>query len=49
MAIVHLSAGALPTRVEQSRHEPVDRYWLYLEQALQQGQALAQLLRFADW
>lgn len=49
MAIVHLSAGALPTRVEASRHEQVDRYWLYLEQALQQGQDLVQLSRFADW
>jgi len=49
MAIVHLSAGALPTRVEPSRHERVDRYWLYLEQALQQGQQLVQLSRFADW
>ena len=36
MAIVHLSAGSLPKRVEPSRHERVDRYWLYLEQALQQ-------------
>ena len=49
MAIVHLSAGALPRRVEPGRHERVDRYWLYLEQALLQGQELAQLLRFADW
>ena len=49
MAIVHLSAGALPTRVEPSRHERVDGYWLYLEQALQQGQPLAQLSRFTDW
>ena len=49
VAIVHLSAGALPTRVEPSRHERVDGYWLYLEQALQQGQPLAQLSRFTDW
>ena len=49
MAIVHLSAGALPARVEPSRHERVDRYWLYLEQALQQAQPLVQLSRFADW
>ena len=49
MAIVHLSAGALPALLEPTRHERVDRYWIYLEQALQQGQALAQLLRFADW
>ena len=37
LAIVHLSAGALPTQVEPSRHERVDRYWLYLEQARLQG------------
>ena len=49
MAIVHLSAGALPTQVEPSRHERVDRYWLYLEQARRQGQPLAQLSRFGDW
>ena len=49
MAIVHLSAGALPTQVEPSRHERVDRYWLYLEQALLQGQPMAQLSRFGDW
>ena len=49
MAIVHLSAGALPMQVEASRHERVDRYWLYLDQALQQGQPLAQLSCFADW
>ena len=49
MAIVHLSAGALPTRVEASRHERVDLYWLALQQASLQGQSLAQLPRFADW
>ena len=49
MAIVHLSAGALPTQVDPSRHERVDRYWLYLEQALSQGKPLAQLSRFGDW
>ena len=49
MAIVHLSAGALPMRVEESRHERVDRYWLHLEQALCQEQPLTQLARFADW
>ena len=36
MAIVHFSAGALPPQVEPSRHEWVDRYRLYLEEALQQ-------------
>ena len=49
MAIVHLSAGALPTQIEPSRHERVDRYWLYLQQVVQQGQSLAQLSRFGDW
>ena len=49
MAIVHLSAGALPTQVDPSRHERVDRYWLYLEQARLQGQPLVQLSRFGDW
>jgi len=34
MAIVHLSAGALPTQVEVSRHERVDRYWLLLAKAI---------------
>ena len=49
MAIVHLSAGALPKQVDPSRHERVDCYWLYLEQALLQGQPLTQLSRFGDW
>ena len=49
MAIVHLSAGALPHRVDPSRHELVDRYWLHLEQALRQKQPLTQLACFADW
>ena len=49
MAIVHFSAGALPTQVESCRHERVDRYWLYVEQALQQGQSLRALMRFNDW
>ena len=49
MVIVHLSAGALPAQVEPSRHEVMDLYWLYLEQALHKGQPLAQLSRFADW
>ena len=49
MAIVHLSAGALPAQVEPSRHEGMDRYWLYLEQALDKGQPLTQLSCFADW
>ena len=49
MAIVHLSAGALPHRVDSSRHEQVDRYWLHLEQALRQEKSLTQLSCFADW
>ena len=36
MAIVHLSAGALPTKVEVSLLERVDRYWLLLSQAIDQ-------------
>jgi len=46
MAIVHLSAGALPTRVEPSRHERVDRYWLYLKNSLKQENALNELMTF---
>jgi len=49
MAIVHLSAGALPNRLPEERHEPVDRYWMYLHQALAKGDALDQLVCFADW
>ena len=49
MTIVHFSAGALPTRVEPSRHERVDRYWLFLHQALLPRRPLVQLPRFADW
>ena len=48
-AIIHLSNGALPNRVPASRHEQVDRYWLYLQNAIVQGQSLDQLSRFADW
>ena len=46
MAIVHLSAGALPDRVEPSRHERVDRYWLYLKNSLKQENALNELMKF---
>ena len=49
MAIVHLSAGALPNRLPMERHEPVDLYWMYLHQALAKGDALDQLVCFADW
>ena len=49
MAIVHLSAGALPTRVPPVSHEPVDHYWLYLDNALSQGLPPVQLSRFFDW
>ena len=49
MAIVHLSAGALPNLVDPRRHERVDHYWLYLDQALSQGQTPSQLSRFGDW
>ena len=46
MAIVHLSAGALPTRVEPSCHERVDRYWMYLKNSLKQENALNELMTF---
>ncbi len=49
MAIVHLSAGALPTRVPLVRHERVDHYWLYLDNALSQGLPPVHLSRFFDW
>ncbi len=49
VAIVHLSAGALPNRLPVERLEPVDRYWMYLHQALADGNPLDQLLCFADW
>ena len=49
MAIVHCSAGALPLRVPRKQHEPVDRYWLMLHEALSDLDRLPQLPRFADW
>ena len=49
MAIVHFSAGALPPQLEPSRYELVDRYWLYLEEALQQRNPLNELLPFDNW
>ena len=49
MASVHLSAGALPRRRAAERHAPVDRYWLYLHQALATVDALDQRVCFADW
>ncbi len=48
MAIAHLSAGALPDRLPPERLERPDRYWLMLQQALQQQQSLPQLPRYAD-
>ena len=43
MAIVHLSAGALPHLLEPSRHERMDHYWLLLEQAMDQPERAPQL------
>ena len=49
LAIVHCSAGALPLRVPRKQHEPVDRYWLMLHEAMSDPDRLPQLPRFADW
>ena len=49
MAIVHLSAGALPSKLPVERLEPVDRYWLSLRKALGHQEPLASFARFADW
>ena len=48
MAIVHLSAGALPTQVEESRREPMDCYWLLLEKAMDQPEQAPNLPRYAE-
>ena len=48
MAIAHLSAGALPDRLPPERLERPDRYWLMLQQALQEQTSLPQLSRYAD-
>ena len=47
-AIVHLSAGAIPDRLPPERLEKPDRYWLMLQQALEQQQSLPKLPRYAD-
>ena len=49
MAIVHCSAGSLPLKVPRKQHEPVDRYWIMLHEALSDLDGLPQLPRFADW
>ena len=49
LSIVHLSAGALPTFVPSSRHEPVDLYWLHLQQCIAKRENLPHLPRFLDW
>ena len=48
MAIVHLSAGALPTQVKESRRERMDRYWLLLEMAMDQPEQASSLPRYAE-
>ena len=48
MAIVHLSAGALPHQLDPSRHERMDHYWLLLEQAMDQPERAPQLPRYAE-
>ena len=47
-AIVHLSAGALPNRLAAERLERFDRYWLLLQQGIQQPQDAPQLPRYAE-
>ena len=49
MAIVHCSAGSLPLRVPRKQHEPVDRYWVMLHEAMSDPERLPQLPRFGDW
>ena len=49
MAIVHCSAGAVPLKVPRKQHEPADRYWLMLHEAISDPERLPQLPRFADW
>ena len=49
LAIVHCSAGALPLEVPRKQLEPVDRYWLMLDEAMSDLDRLPQLPRFADW
>lgn len=49
LAIVHCSAGALPLRVPRKQHEPVDRYWLMLHEAMSEPDRLPHLPRYADW
>lgn len=46
LAIVHLSAGALPQRLPHDQREAPDRYWLRLRAGLDQGGAPAHLPRY---
>ena len=48
MAIVHLSAGALPTRTPPERHERVDHYWLLLQQGLKDFNTVMKLPRYFE-
>lgn len=34
LAIAHLSAGAIPSRIGSDRHETIDKYWLRLDSTL---------------
>lgn len=47
-AIVHLSAGALPSRLPEQRREKPDHYWLMLQQELRSLEAAPQLPRYSE-
>tara|TARA_X000000950_G_C13901992_1_gene655266 strand:+ start:101 stop:952 length:852 start_codon:yes stop_codon:yes gene_type:complete len=46
MAIAHFSAGAIPSNIPISNHEPVDSYWLYLRDGVSHQTTLPALMRF---
>ncbi|WP_411869092.1 glycosyltransferase family 8 protein [Vulcanococcus limneticus] len=48
LAIVHFSAGALPSRLPADRLEQPDHYWLQLQAALTQATAASDLPRYGD-
>lgn len=48
LAIVHFSAGALPSRLPVARLEQPDRYWLQLQAALQEATSSSELPRFGE-
>jgi lipopolysaccharide biosynthesis glycosyltransferase len=47
LAVVHLSAGALPTRVPAERLEPVDKYWLNIHDQITNGKDLRRLTAYS--